>query len=220
MIGCDGAHSVVRDRAGIRRRGQVALSQDEAWDFMTTLGPTLSAAGFDVRVPAMSRRKAKPTLRLFADTPAGSVVGAHQLANVAWTILFDDLELTAAEVQHLARQARPLVRANGKWVEVDRADLEKAAAALADRAAINTPIQGSAADLVKLAMLRVHDALARRGGSARLLLQVHDELLIECRESEREAIADLVRREMEGCYPLRVPLTVSVGTGATWYDVH
>ena len=126
------------DRAGIRRRGQVALSQDEAWDFMTTLGPTLSAAGFDVRVPAMSRRKAKPSLRLFADTPAGSVVGAHQLANVAWTVLFDDLELTMAEVKHLARQARPLVQANGKWVEVDRADLEKAAAALEERAGVTT----------------------------------------------------------------------------------
>jgi hypothetical protein len=126
------------DRAGIRRRGQVALSQDEAWDFMTTLGPTLSAAGFDVRVPAMSRKKAKPSLRLFAETPSGSVVGAHQLANVAWTILFDDLELTAAEVAHLARQARPLVQANGKWVEVDRVDLEKAAAALAERASVTT----------------------------------------------------------------------------------
>ena len=126
------------DRAGIRRRGQVALSQDEAWDFMTLLGPTLSAAGFDVRVPAMSRRKARPALRLFAEMPSGSLVGAHQLANVAWTILFDDLELTAAEVQHLARQARPLVQSNGKWVEVDRADLEKAAAALAERSAIKT----------------------------------------------------------------------------------
>ncbi len=126
------------DRAGIRRRGQVALSQDEAWDFMTTLGPTLSAAGFDVRVPAMSRRKAKPALRLFADTPAGSVVGAHQLANVAWTVLFDDLELTVDQVKHLARQARPLVQANGKWVEVDRADLEKAAAALEERAGVTT----------------------------------------------------------------------------------
>ena len=126
------------DRAGIRRRGQVALSQDEAWDFMTTLGPTLSAAGFDVRVPAMSRKKAKPSLRLFADTPAGSVVGAHQLANVAWTVLFDDLELSMAEVKHLARQARPLVQSNGKWVEVDRADLEKAAAALEERAGVTT----------------------------------------------------------------------------------
>src|SRR5262249_53429178 len=89
----------------------------------------------------------------------------------------------------------------------------------AERAAINTPIQGSAADLVKLAMLSVHRALAQRTG-ARLLLQVHDELLLECPESDAEAIAELVRREMQGCYPLNVPLTVSVGTGRTWFDVH
>ena len=89
----------------------------------------------------------------------------------------------------------------------------------AERAAINTPIQGSAADLVKLAMLSVHRALSKRQG-ARLLLQVHDELLIECPRGEAEAISMLVKREMEGCYPLRVPLIVSVGTGDTWFDVH
>ena len=91
---------------------------------------------------------------------------------------------------------------------------------MAERAAINTPIQGSAADLVKLAMLKVHAALARRRGRARLLLQVHDELLLECPRGEAPAIAELVRTQMEGCYPLRVPLTVSVGTGDTWFDVH
>ena len=91
--------------------------------------------------------------------------------------------------------------------------------AFAERAAINTPIQGSAADLVKLAMLSVHRALSQRAG-ARLLLQVHDELLLECPEGDAAGIAMLVRREMEGCYPLTVPLTVSVGTGHTWFDVH
>ncbi len=111
------------DRAGVRRRGQVALSQDEAWEFMTVTGPTLAAFGFDVRVPQLSRRKATPSLRLFAETPAGSVVGAHQLSNVSWTVLFDDVELTAAEVARLAKQARPLVQSRGKWVEVDRVDL-------------------------------------------------------------------------------------------------
>ena len=121
------------DRPGTRRRGQVALSQDEAWQFMTVVGRTLSDNGFDVRVPPVSRKKPRPSLRLFAETPSGSVVGAHQLSNVAWTVLFDDLELTAAEVQQLARQARPLVQAGGKWVEVDKLDLEKAAAALAER---------------------------------------------------------------------------------------
>jgi DNA polymerase-1 len=89
----------------------------------------------------------------------------------------------------------------------------------AERAAINTPIQGSAADLVKLAMLSVHRALSSRGG-ARLLLQVHDELLIECPRGEAESTASLVKREMEGCYPLQVPLTVSVGAGDRWFDVH
>ena len=93
------------------------------------------------------------------------------------------------------------------------------AEAFAERAAINTPIQGSAADLVKVAMLSVHRALAKRAGS-RLLLQVHDELLVECPRGEADSIASLVKREMEGCYPLEVPLTVSVGVGDTWFDVH
>ena len=88
--------------------------------------------------PSMSKRKPRPSLRLFAETPAGSVVGANQLSNVAWTVLFDDLELTQAEVQALARQARPLVQTGGRWVEVDRLDLEKAAAALAERASVTS----------------------------------------------------------------------------------
>ncbi|TML17581.1 MAG: hypothetical protein E6G39_04375 [Actinobacteria bacterium] len=124
------------ERVGARRRGLVALSQDEAWSFMTVVGPTLASVGFDVRVPALSRRKAKPSLRLFAETPSGSVVGAHQLSNVAWSVLFDDVELTAAEVAKLARQARPLVQSRGRWIEVDRVDIEQAAAALAQREAI------------------------------------------------------------------------------------
>lgn len=90
---------------------------------------------------------------------------------------------------------------------------------MAERAAINTPIQGSAADLVKLAMLRVHRALARRTGT-RLLLQVHDELLLECPIGDADAVAELVRREMEGCHALRVPLLVSAGRGTTWFEAH
>jgi DNA polymerase-1 len=90
----------------------------------------------------------------------------------------------------------------------------------AERAAINTPIQGSAADLVKLAMIRVERALVRAGLTARMLLQVHDELLLEAPAAEAAAVAALVRREMEGVYPMTVPLEVSVGQGASWFDVH
>jgi DNA polymerase-1 len=89
----------------------------------------------------------------------------------------------------------------------------------AERAAINAPIQGSAADLMKLAMIRVHRALREFRG-ARLLLQVHDELVLECRAEDVDAVRERVRREMEGCYALRVPLVVSVGAGASWFDVH
>jgi DNA polymerase-1 len=95
-----------------------------------------------------------------------------------------------------------------------------AARALAERVAINTPIQGSAADLVKLAMERVHAALKGAVPSARLLLQVHDELLLECAADDAEVVERIVRSEMEGCFPLRVPLVVSVGRGPTWFDVH
>ena len=107
------------------RRGQVILSDDEAWDLMTTTGPGLLAAGFDVRVPALSRRKPRrPSLRVFADTVSDSVVGANQLADVRWSALFDDVELTAADIAKLAKEARPLIRCGGRWVAIDQADLE------------------------------------------------------------------------------------------------
>jgi SNF2 family DNA or RNA helicase len=101
---------------------------------MTSTGETLTAAGFDIRVPALSRRKPTPSLRLTSEEAQESVVGAQQLANVSWSAVFDDVELTAEEIAGLAAQAKPLVRSRGQWVELDRADLAQAAAALADRA--------------------------------------------------------------------------------------
>ena len=87
---------------------------------------------------------------------------------------------------------------------------------MAERMALNAPIQGSAADIIKLAMLGVSRALQEAGMRSRLLLQVHDELVLEVAEGEREALEQLVRREMGGAYPLSVPLDVSVGVGRTW----
>lgn len=122
-------------RPGSLRRGQVVLSQPEAWELLSSIGETLSAAGFDLKLPDISRKKPSPSLRLFTDAMGDSVVGAHQLANVSWTVLFGDVELTAADIARLAREARPLVKSNGKWVELDQVDLREAAAALAERAA-------------------------------------------------------------------------------------
>jgi DNA polymerase-1 len=89
---------------------------------------------------------------------------------------------------------------------------------MAERAALNAPIQGSAADIIKVAMLGVHRGLADTGLSSRLLLQVHDELVLEIAAGEREAVEELVRREMGGAYQLDVPMDVSVGLGRTWHD--
>jgi DNA polymerase-1 len=89
--------------------------------------------------------------------------------------------------------------------------------AFGERTAANSPLQGSAADLIKVAMVRIAAAL-RAGPRARLLLQVHDELVVECPAEEAEDIARLVRCEMEGAARLSVPLVVDVGTGDTWLD--
>ncbi len=88
----------------------------------------------------------------------------------------------------------------------------------AERIALNTPIQGSAADLIKLAMIRVENALNRRYPQAKLLLQVHDELIVECPEDIAEAVANLVSTEMEQVADLRVPLTAEAKYGKSWYD--
>ncbi|WP_088999317.1 DNA polymerase I [Micromonospora echinofusca] len=87
---------------------------------------------------------------------------------------------------------------------------------MAERMALNAPIQGSAADIIKVAMLHVDTALREAGLRSRMLLQVHDELVFEVAPGERETLEALVRREMGAAHPLSVPLEVSVGEGRDW----
>ncbi|MGN0063166.1 MAG: DNA polymerase I [Nocardioides sp.] len=89
---------------------------------------------------------------------------------------------------------------------------------MAERMALNAPIQGSAADLIKVAMLGVEKALVEQGLASRMLLQVHDELVLEVAPGEREALEQLVRAEMGSAADLTVPLEVSVGTGRSWHE--
>jgi DNA polymerase-1 len=86
----------------------------------------------------------------------------------------------------------------------------------AERAALNAPIQGSAADIIKVAMINVDEAIKSAGLRSRMLLQVHDELLFEVAEGERDTLEALVREHMGNAYPLDVPLEVSVGYGRSW----
>lgn len=89
----------------------------------------------------------------------------------------------------------------------------------AERMAINTPIQGTAADLMKMAMIAVHQAVAEAGLKAKMILQVHDELVFECPEAEVAELSALLKREMEGAMKLDVPLKVDVKKGRDWYSV-
>jgi DNA polymerase-1 len=89
---------------------------------------------------------------------------------------------------------------------------------VAERMALNAPIQGSAADIIKQAMLNVESAIASKRMNSRLLLQVHDELIFEVAPDEADALSQLVREEMGSAYPLKAPLEVSIGLGKSWNE--
>ncbi|HXW77668.1 MAG TPA: DNA polymerase, partial [Candidatus Eremiobacteraceae bacterium] len=91
--------------------------------------------------------------------------------------------------------------------------------AAAERMAINAPLQGSAADLIKLAMVRVASAIDARGLDARMILQVHDELILDTSADDVEQVRAEVREAMEGAWRLRVPLEVACKSGPTWADI-
>ena len=87
-----------------------------------------------------------------------------------------------------------------------------------ERVAMNMPIQGTAADIIKIAMIRVFERLKEEYPEAKLIMQVHDELIIEAPENDAENIAALLKETMENACELSVPLTVEVACGKTWYD--
>jgi DNA polymerase-1 len=89
---------------------------------------------------------------------------------------------------------------------------------VAERMALNAPIQGSAADIIKVAMLNVQAAIEKESLKSRLLLQIHDELILEVVAGEEETVSELVKREMGAAYPLRAPLDVNAGLGLTWHE--
>src|SRR5947207_15488121 len=89
---------------------------------------------------------------------------------------------------------------------------------LGERLAVNFVMQGSNADIIKVAMLRIHERLRAEGRAARLVLQVHDELLLEVPDTEVSAARELVRQEMCGAYPLDPPLAVEIGVGDNWAE--
>jgi DNA polymerase-1 len=88
----------------------------------------------------------------------------------------------------------------------------------AERMALNTPIQGTAADIIKIAMLRVWNRLRQEQPEAKLVLQIHDELIVECPEAQAEAVKALVTEEMQKAATLAVPLLADAHCGKSWYE--
>ena len=89
-----------------------------------------------------------------------------------------------------------------------------------ERVAMNSPIQGTAADIIKIAMVKVHDRLLQEGFKSKLLLQVHDELLVEAYEDERAQVEKLVAEEMENAAQLSVFLEIDMNSGSDWAEAH
>ena len=92
--------------------------------------------------------------------------------------------------------------------------------AYAERTAINAPLQGSAADIIKVAMIRLHTRLRDEVPDAAIILQVHDELIVETPKDQLEAVSNIMRETMESAVELLVPLTVDIGSGNNWFDAH
>ena len=90
----------------------------------------------------------------------------------------------------------------------------------AERNAINAPLQGSAADIIKIAMIRIHDAIRSKGMRSRMIMQVHDELVFNVKPDESAALMEIVVREMEDAFHGKVHLDVSAGLGSNWLEAH
>ena len=120
-------------RLGGRRRGEVFLNSDEAWRLMTETGPMLEACGYKLCFPDLSHHRPAPALRITALDATDSAVGADQLANVRWSAVFDDVELSVEDIRNLAQESRPLLKTRGRWMELDRTDLNAMMQALEER---------------------------------------------------------------------------------------
>jgi DNA polymerase I len=116
----------------------------------------------------------------------------------------------SGETRTLFGRIRPIPEINSPQVQLRN---------FAERTALNSPLQGTAADLIKLAMIAIDKRLRKEKLKAQMILQVHDELLFEAPAKEEKALAKLVKEEMEGVHKLEVPLVVEIGVGPNWRDL-
>jgi DNA polymerase-1 len=134
---------------------------------------------------------------------------------------YKGVKLFIEETKEEARKAGEVTTLLGRRRSLpDISSKNRMAREFAERTAVNTPLQGSAADLIKVAMIRIHRALEQEGLKTKMLLQVHDELVFELPPQEVKAVEKHVTQIMEGVYPLRVPLKVDIKSGPNWAKAH
>ncbi|MHA6759188.1 DNA polymerase I [Streptacidiphilus sp. PAMC 29251] len=232
VVGAGYQELLTADYSQIELRIMAHLSEDEAllaaFDSGEDLHTTVGSQVFSVEpaaVDAEMRRKIKAMS--YGLAYGLSAFGLSQQLNIATKEaqgLMDTYYERFGGVQDYLRRVVDEARTTGYTETVlgrrrylpDLTSDNRQRREMAERMALNAPIQGSAADIVKIAMLNVDAALTAAGLSTRMLLQVHDEIVLEVAAGEREQVEQLVRREMAGAYPLRAPLDVSVGCGRDW----
>lgn len=153
------------------------------------------------RDTGVSRKEARQYINNYLDTYPGVRQYMHDIV---------EFGKAAGYVETILKRRRYLPDLNAK---------NKMVQSFAVRMALNTPIQGTSADIIKLAMLKVFDQLKQQDLTAKILLQVHDELVLEVPAAEMEKVVDLLKESMENAYKLIVPLEVSINYGRDWYDM-
>jgi DNA polymerase-1 len=234
FVAAPGSRVVVADYSQIELRLIAHLSQDPAFIEAFRRGGDIhvqtAALIFDVpadQVTPQMRSQAK-TINFATIYGQGPFALSRQLGisqEEARTFIAQYFERFAGVHEYRERMVR-LARERG-YVETifgrrryipEVKDRNFNVRAFGERTAANSPVQGSAADLIKIAMRNIHQALKHEGAAGRMLLQVHDELLFEAPEAEAPALADLVTRHMQEAVALRVPLVVEVGIGVNWLE--
>ena len=222
------------DYSQIEMRIMAHLSADEGLidafrsgeDLHTTVGSRVFGVPADEVDPEMRRKVKAMSYGLAYGLSAFGLAGQLGISRGEASDLMDEYFLRFGGVRDYLHAVVEEARATG-WTQTllgrrrylpDLNSDDRGRRAMAERMALNAPIQGSAADLVKVAMIRVDHALRSDGMGTRILLQVHDELVLEVAPGETAAATEVVTREMAAAYELAVPLEVSIGTGRSWAE--
>ncbi|GAA4254707.1 DNA polymerase I [Dactylosporangium darangshiense] len=222
------------DYSQIEMRIMAHLSKDEAlieafnsgFDFHASTASSVFSVPVDEVVPDQRRKIKAMNYGLAYGLSSYGLSTQLGITPAEATVLMEEYFATFGGVRDYLRQIVGQARRDGYTETVlgrrrylpDLNSDNRQRREMAERMALNAPIQGSAADIIKVAMLRVDSALRAAGLTSRMLLQVHDELVFEVAPGEREQLETLVRTEMGNAYPLDVPLGVSVGIGTDWND--